>query len=207
MEMAFRIEAAALAFLIAVPGVAQEYAVRGGLLRVSGDSITFQAAKHEERSRQWKLDDIRQLTLGGTFLRVQTYEGRNRKYVFNPVPRALAEKWYPVFSTQRDQRFVAALADERVHALWQVPVKLRRKVQGVLLVSADHVVFRATPESESRTWRICDIESVASAGRFDLIVTTREKEFRFDLKQALPSARYQELWRAVNRAQGLEILQ
>ncbi len=206
--MAFRIEAAALAFLIAVPGVAQEYAVRGGVLRVSADSIAFEAAaKHKERSRQWKLDDIRQLTLGSTFLRVQTYEGRNRKYVFDPVPRALAEKWYPVFSTQRDQRFVAALADERIPAEWEVPVKLRNKVQGVLLVSASHLVFRATPDGESRTWRIGDIESVASAGRFDLTVTTREKEFRFDLKRALSEARYQELWRAVNRAQGLEILQ
>jgi hypothetical protein len=204
MEMAFRIEAAALAFLIAVPALAQEYAVRGGLLRVSADSIAFE---EKDRWREWKLDEIRQLTLGSTFVRVQTYEGRNREYVFAPVPTALAEKWYPVFSAQRDQRFVAALADEQVRAIWQIPVKLRNKVQGVLLVGADRVVFRATPEGESRTWRIGDIESVASAGPFDLTVTTREKEFRFDLKQALPEARYQELWRQIHRAQGLQILQ
>ena len=206
--MEFRTEAAALAFLTVLPAVAQEYAVRGGVLRVSADSIAFEAVgKHQERSRQWKLDDIRQLTLGSTFLRLQTYEGRNRQYVFDPVPRALAEKWYPVFSAQRDQRFVAALADQRVRAEWQVPVKLRKNVQGVLLVSAGHVVFRATPEGESRTWRTGDIESVSSAGPFDLTVTTREKEFRFDLKQALSEARYQELWRELNRAQGLQILQ
>jgi hypothetical protein len=67
------------------------------------------------------------------------------------------------------------------------------------------VVFRADPAGESRTWRIADIESVTSSGPFDLTLTTREKEFQFDLKRVLPEARYQELGRKVNRAQGLQI--
>ena len=205
--MAFRIEAAALAFLMVLPAVAQEYRVPGGVLRVDANSIAFEAmAKHKDRSRQWKFDDIRQLTLGSTVLRIQTYERRNREFVFDLVPRELAEKWYPVFAARLDQRFVAALADERVPPQWQIPVKLRTKVQGAVLVSAGHVVFRADPPVESRTWRIPDIQSVTSSGPFDLTVTTREKEFHFELKQALPEARYQELWREVNRAQGLQIL-
>jgi hypothetical protein len=213
--MAFRIEAAALAFLMVLPVAAQEYRVRHvhlrngseGVLRIDAGSIAFEeAGKHKDHSRHWKLDDIRQLTLGTTVLRIQTYERRNREFVFDQVPKRLAQQWYPVFSTTLDQRFVAALADERVPPEWQIPVKLRTKVQGVLLVSAGRVVFRAEPAAESRTWRIIDIDSVTSSGRFDLTVTTREKEFRFELKQALPEARYQELWRSVNRAQGLQIL-
>jgi len=192
---------------MALPVAAQEYRVHDGVLRISADSIAFEAApKHKERSRVWKLDDIRQLTLGPTFLRVQTYERRNREFVFDPLPKEVAENWYPVFSTRRDQRFVAALADDAIKPEWQIPASLTSKVQGVLLVGADGVVFRAERSGESRTWRIADIESVASGGRFDLTVTTREKEFRFELKQVLPEARYQELWLKVNRAQGLEIL-
>jgi hypothetical protein len=204
--MAFRVEAAAFAFLMALPAIAQEYSVRNGVLRVTDDSIAF---AQKGRWREWKFGDIRQLTLGPTELRVQTYESRNREFVFKPVPRELAVKWYPIFSARLDQRFVAALADARVQPAWQLPAKLARLrggVQGDLLVSAGCVVFRAALEGESRTWRITDIESVASAGPFDFTLTTREKEFRFDLKQTLPETPYQQLWRAVNRAQGLQIL-
>ena len=202
--MVFRIEAAVGAILMALPALAQEYAVRDGVVRVSAEAIRFE---QKGRRREWKYDEIRELTLGETVLRVQTYEGSDREFVFRGAPRELAAKWYPVFSAKLDQRFVAALADPQVRPLWRVPVKLKRNVQGELLVGARQVVLHATPERESRTWRISDIESVASAGPFDLTVTTREKEFRLELKQAMAEARYQELWRAVNRARGLEILQ
>ena len=204
--MAFRIEAAAIACLMTLPSVAQEYRVKQGLLSVSGDVIEF---AQKGRVHRWKLEDIRQLTLGTTQVRVQTYEGHNREYVFTQVPPDLAAKWYPVFSRTMDERFVAALADKQIRPEWRVPaklVRLRGSAQGELLVSADVVVFRAVPETESRSWRIADIESVASAGRFDLTLTTREREFHFDLKQALPEERYDELWRRINRARGLRIL-
>ncbi|HWC96077.1 MAG TPA: hypothetical protein VG456_04995 [Candidatus Sulfopaludibacter sp.] len=213
--MAFRIEAAALACLMALPAMCSEYRVRHvhlrngveGVLRIDKDSIAFvEAGKHAEHSRTWKFDDIRRLTLGAAMLRVQTYEGRNREWVFDGAPKELAAEWYPVFSKRLDQRFVAALADDAVAPEWQIPAKLRKGVQGALLVSTGLVVFRSDAAGESRTWRIGDIDSVTSDGRFDLMVTTREREFHFELKQALPEARYQELWRRVNRAQGLEIL-
>ncbi len=204
--MAFRIKAAALAGLILWPAAAQEYRLPKGVLRVTADSIRFQ---EKDRAHEWSLGEIRRLTLGPSQLRLETYEGHNREYVFAPVPRELMERWYPVFSEKLDQRFVAALADERVAPEWRIPVKLvrfRRPVQGELLFAAGRLVFRASPEAESRTWRIRDIESVATAGPFDLAVTTREKEFRFDLKGALPEERYEQLWREVNRARGLKIL-
>ena len=211
--MAFRTQAAALALLTALPAVAAvaaEYRVRHvhlrhgaeGVLRIDAQSISFEeSGKHRDHSRRWKLDDIRQLTLGPNVLRIQTYERRNRVFVFDQLPPELAKQWYPVFSAQRDQRFVAALADDRIHPDWQIPVR-----GGELMVGAAEAVFRADVPDASRTWRISDIESVSSAGPFDLTLTTREREFRFELKQVLPAARYQEFWRRVNRAQGLEIL-
>ncbi len=201
--MAFRIEAAAVACLIAWPLAAQEYRVKQGMLRVSDSSIEFE---QKDRVHEWKLGDIRQLTLGNATVRVQTYEGRNRQYTFTLVPKALADKWYPVFREKLDQRFVAALADDSVAPEWRLSAKLRRNVEGEIVVGADRIVFRATRDAESRTWRIGDIESIASAGRFDFTITTREKEFHFDLKEALSEAHYQELWFKVNRAQGLRIL-
>lgn len=60
--------------------------------------------------------------------------------------------------------------------------------------------------ARSRTWRIQDLENVSSSDPFDLTVTTHEREFRFQLKQALNEARYQELWLRVNRVRGLQIL-
>jgi hypothetical protein len=213
--MAFRSKAAALACLMAWPALCAEYRVRHvhlrngsyGSLSIGEDGIAFvEAGKHADHSRKWKFDDIRQLTLSRTVLRVQTYEGRNREFVFDGLPKELAATWYPVFSQRLDQRFVAALADEQVKPEWQVPVKLAKKVQGELLVGSGRVVFQSDAPGESRTWRIADIDSVSSSGRFDLTVTTREREFRFELKQALAESRYQELWRAVNRARGLQIL-
>jgi len=213
--MAFRSKAAALACLMALPGVCAEYRVRHvhlrngvfGSLTIGEDGIAFdEPGKHADHSRKWKFDDIRQLTLSPTVLRVQTYEGRNREFVFDGLPKELPATWYPVFSERLDQRFVAALADERVKPEWQVPVKLAKKVQGELLVDGGRVVFRSDAAGQSRTWRISDIESVASSDRFDLTLTTREREFRFELKQPLAESRYQGLWRAVNRAQGLQIL-
>jgi hypothetical protein len=213
--MAFRSKAAAFACLMALPAMCAEYRVRHvhlrngvyGSLIIGEDGIAFgEAGKHADHSRKWKFDDIRQLTLSPTVLRVQTYEGRNREFVFDGLPKDVSASWYPVFSERLDQRFVAALADEQVKPEWQVPVKLAKKVQGDLLVGGGRVVFRSDAPNESRTWRISDIDSVASGGRFDLTVTTREREFRFELKQVLVESRYQELWRAVNRAQGLQIL-
>jgi hypothetical protein len=215
MEMAFRIKAAALACLMAWPAVCAEYRVRHvhlrngveGRLTIGEDGIAFvEAGKHTDHSRRWKFDDIRQLTLSPAVLRVQTYEGRNREFVFDGLPKELSATWYPVFSRRLDQRFVAALADEQVKPEWQVPVRLAKKVQGDLLVGGDRVVFRTDAPNESRTWRISDIDSVASSDRFDLTVMTREREFHFELKQALAESHYQELWRAVNRAHGLQIL-
>lgn len=222
--MEFRIEAKACAGLILWAGFAMGYDVRhahlrnggAGVLRIDETSITFEEpGKHAKHSRTWKYDDIQELILGPEKLRIVTYEdnrwelGRDRVYVFNKLPASLAVDWYPVFRAKLDARFVAALADDLVKPEWQMPAKLvhgRGGSQGVLLVGADRLVYKSGLEGESRTWRIGDVENVSSSGAFDLTITTYERAFRFQLKQALGEERYQALWLRVNQARGLGVL-
>src|SRR5690348_10066353 len=63
-----------------------------GTLQVNADSISFKDAKH---SREWKFDDVQQLSLSGDKLRILTYEdrkwqlGRDRDFVFDRLPEEL----------------------------------------------------------------------------------------------------------------------
>lgn len=221
--MAFRTQAKTGArmiamLLLALPMRAQTstYEVRQGTLHIDAGFIEFkERGKHSKRSRRWSYDDIQELTLAAETLRIVSYEnprwgvGRDRVWAFDRLPAAVAKDWYPVFSRKLDQRFVAALADETVKAEWQVPVKLvrgRGGSQGVLTVGADRVVYKTARPGESRTWHTAYLENVASSDPFDLTITTRERDFRFQLKQALPGARFDELWRRVNQANELQIL-
>jgi hypothetical protein len=186
-----------------------------GTLRIDGASISFEERGKPKHTVSWKLGDIQELELGVDSLRIVSYEdnrwqlGRDRVYVFDRLPAKVAADWYPVFRERLDQRFVAALADEQLKATWQIPVKLmqgRGGSQGVLLVGVDGVVYKTGRAGESRTWRVSDLVNISSSDAFDLTITTRERDFRFRLKQVLPEAQYNELWRRVNMAHGLQIL-
>jgi hypothetical protein len=177
----------------------KEYQVRQGLLRVDAGSIAFVDRKHPKNSRAWAFDEMKELVLGADSVRIVGYD-RGRAWTFDRVPQELAKDWYPVLAAQRDQRFVAALADASVKPEWEIPVALvhlRKRSQGVLRVGAELVVYQSAQAGESRTWRMKDLENVASSDRFDLTVTTRERDFRFELKQALPEGRFDRLWRRV----------
>ena len=224
--MALRIEAAVSAFLIfgAAASFAQPFtfAVRHqhvrkgamGSLRVTLDSIAFdEPGKKHQHSREWKYDDIQQLSLSTTTLRILTYEdqkwqlGRDRDYVFDHLPKELVETLYPMFAAKLDQRFIAALPDPNVRPLWQLPAKLRHGrsgSEGTLLVADDRIVYKSDAGGESRTWRLIDVDSISISGPFDFSITTLERsefrhagptEFRFQLKEPLAENRYNELWR------------
>jgi hypothetical protein len=235
--MAFRSEAptgAALAVLLCSTFAAAEpltFAVRHrhlrhegqGSLRVTEDGIRYEeSGKGAAHSRQWKFEEIEQLTLGTATLRVRTYEDRRwplseREFVFEGVPREASDEMYTVFRARLDQRFVAALADAAVQPKWEVSVKLlghAGRSQGVLLIGTDRVVYRTEARDQARTWRIPDIEMVSSSGPFDLTITTFERaggpesrrDFHFNLKRALAEHEYQALWRRVNQVKGLQVL-
>lgn len=196
-----------------------------GVLRVSDDGIAFvEGGKHQAHSRQWRFEDIEQLTLSRDLLRILTYEdshwrfGHDREFVFDRLPEDLASELYPTLSRRLDQRFVAALADGQVKRSWEVSAKLLHRTggsQGNIIVGPDRVVYVTDSPEESRTWRIKDIDLVSSSGPFDLTITTFErsganyaghKDFHFELKRSLAEAEYNDLWRLVNQAKGLQIL-
>ena len=200
-----------------------------GILRVSNDGIAFEeSGKYADHSRQWRFEDIQQLTLSAETLRIKTYEdrrwdfGRDREFVFDRLPKDLAAQLYPIFSRRLDQRFVAAVADDQVDkqvkAAWEAPAKLLHwsgGSQGNIMVGSDRVVFRADSPGQSRTWRIGDIDNLSSSGPFDLTITTFEratnsyashKDFHFALKRPLSEADYNALWTKVNQSKGLKIL-
>jgi hypothetical protein len=196
-----------------------------GTLRVSDDGIAFEeGGKDADHSRQWRFEDIQQLTLSPETLRIKTYEdrrwdfGRDREFVFDRLPKDLAAQLYPIFSRRLDQRFVAALADDQVKVSWEVPAKLllwRGGSQGSIVVGSGSVIFRADLPQQSRTWRITDIDNVSSSGPFDLTITTFErattsyashKDFHFALKRPISEADYNALWTKVNQSKGLKIL-
>jgi hypothetical protein len=193
-----------------------------GTLRVGDDRITFEEdGKHKTHSRQWRFDNVQQLTLSHE-VRILTYEDSRlkfgREFVFDKLPEDLVAKLYLVFSRRFDQRFVAALANDQVKALWEVPAKLLHGTggsHGAIVVGADHVVYQTESPEQSRTWRTKDIDMVSSSGPFDLTITTFElagsnyaghKDFHFVLKRPLADAEYDGLWRRVNQAKGLQIL-
>ena len=190
-----------------------------GTLRVTPDSIAFDERDKKNRptphSRQWKYDDIQQLTLGTKTLRILTYEdqrlelGRDREFVFDHLPPAMITELYAGWRDRLDARFVAAIPDDKTHPDWQIPVKLlhgRNGSQGIIRFGSDCVVYQSAQGEESRTWRIRDIDNISSSGPFDLTINTHEGDFRFQLKEVLAEDRYNNLWRQISRAHGLQTL-
>jgi hypothetical protein len=198
-----------------------------GTLRISPDSLSFDehGKKREADSRRWTYEEIQQLTVGASEIRVLTYEdskwqlGRDREYLFDRIPSSLAVEVYPLLTRTLDQRFIAAIADRQPAAEWKIGAKLTgntKGTMGTLAVSSDLIVFDTKQPNEARSWRISDIQNVSSSGPFDLTITTGEKtgvfrggdrQFHFQLQQAISDDRYSALWRKINRSKGLTFLE
>jgi hypothetical protein len=195
-----------------------------GVLDVGETSIAFkEIGKKAEHSRDWKYEDIQQLTLSPGELHIITYEdqkwqlGRDREYVFDQIPKELAEQLYPFFRVKMDQRFSANLADTTATAIWSIPAKLlqgRSGSQGTLIAGEDRIVYR-TEKGASHTWRYSDIDNISTSGPFDFSILTLERvawhhgsptTFHFQLKEALKDERYNELWLRLQRLKGLQVL-
>jgi hypothetical protein len=220
--MAFRAQITIGALLIGALGFASaqpfSFEVRHGTLRITDASISFEDKKH---SSEWKYVDIQQLSLSPDRLRLLTYEdqrwkpGLDREYVFDHLPPHMADQLYTFFRSKMGQRFIEERADVAFTPLWKTDVKLRHGrggTQGTLLVGEDRVAYLTQSPGESRTWLYTDIDNVSSSGSFELTLMTLERsgwtrstprEFRFQLKEPLPDARYNDLWRRLNSSKGL----
>ncbi|MGA7416188.1 MAG: TolC family protein [Bryobacteraceae bacterium] len=153
-----------------------------------------------------------------TLAEVQAALGSDRAYEFIALPPGFADKVYGVWRDRLDRRFIADLPDKQVRAQWEVRAKLLGTIQGsqgVIRVGENRIVYETDKPGQSRTWRLEDINNIASAGPFDLSVVTSEhsgafnsgsREFRFQLKQPLPEARYNDLWRRLNSSKESEFV-
>ena len=205
--MAFRIEAAVIVVfaqsLFGAVEVEHRHLHGGspGMLEVTDQGIEYtEISKTAKHNRRWKYEEIQQLELSDSSLRILTYEPHNREFVFDRLPKGFADRVYPMWKDKLDQRFVAGVADPDVKTLEEFRVK-----GGTLLFGEDRIVLRG---KESRTWRFSDIENIASAGPFDLSIVTFERhglwkaegrEFRFQLQRPMEEARFNDLWRRVTR--------
>ena len=234
--MAFRIEKAiGLAMLLGVAAAAEQAEVRHrhlhggetGIMRVTQEGIAFdESGKKKEHSRKWAWTDIQQVELRRDSLTILTYEdnkwnsGRDIQYNFDRVPEDFILQIRSTLRYNLRGRLVEMTPrSASAETEWKMPAKLSRAgwrgANGVLTVGPGDVAFQASRPEDSRTWSVADIESVATSGPYDLAITTIERsgftrasgrEFRFNLKEPLDPARYQELWTRVERSKGLQVL-
>ncbi len=194
-----------------------------GSLDVSATGIVFrEQGKHEDHSRAWKWEDLQQVLLSPDEMQVLTYEdrkwqfGRDRAYTFQDLPEGFASSIAAILRTNLQSRFVAAMAAAGA-AEWQVPARLLEGNKGVLgVISYRPGVLSFAGPGQSRTWPVEYIENINSSGPLQLMVATYEKygrlhggnrQVRFQLRAPMAPEQYQELWRAVNRVQGLQVLE
>jgi hypothetical protein len=197
---------------------------RYGTLLIDGQGVSFEEAGRPKHAWRWAYGDIQQLEMSPRTLRVLTYQdnrwefGADREYRFDLAAGEDFTGAYAFLKDRLDQRFVAALPDPGVQAVWELPAKHLLRFggsEGVLGFGRDRVVYTADRKDDSRTWRYADIENVSSSGPYQLTITTFEralshygsfKGFNFELKRKLDEGRYNELWMEVNKAKGLKIL-
>lgn len=172
-----------------------------GTLTVDEKGIAFQGPKHHAWT--WPYREIQQLTLTSQSIHILGYKdsslklGRDEAYTFTgAIPAAgLYARW----SAALDQRFVAAGGRTGEPDGMKFPAKLLGLTKGThstLVFAVDVVTFGA------RTWRYTDIQSIASSGPFQLTVTTLDKQFRFQLKQPITEATYNQLWLDIEKKNG-----
>ena len=198
-----------------------------GTLVITERGISFQELTKKKQVRhafELNYQDIQELKLSPAKLTLVTYKdrkwllGMDKEYEFTLTPGQSFSEVYTLLKDRLDQRFVAAVADEQVQPLWEIPVKLLGRVagsEGVLQVGPARIVYKTTKKGQSRTWRYGDIENISTSGPFQLTLTTYErakthygnlKGFNFQLKQALDEKQFNLLWRRLNQTKGLELL-
>ncbi|MEO8595098.1 MAG: hypothetical protein ABI759_17390 [Candidatus Solibacter sp.] len=207
----------AIGIVLAYAAWAQEFPVQhdhlrkfcSGTLTIDESGIRYQGPKGHAWT--WPYAEIQQLTLYPESIRILSYRdrsnwklGKDVSYTFKgKFPTGvLQQQW----SAKLDGRFVAAvaLAGAPAGAAGRVfPAKqlgLTKGTQGTLTFSEDAVVYDTA--RDARTWRYRDIQFLSSAGPFELTITTLEKQFRFQLKQAIDESTYNQLWLEIEKKNG-----
>ena len=206
---------AAICLILSSTAWAQQFAVHhqhlrkfcAGTLTVDARGIRFSGPKGHAWT--WPYEEIQQLTLRAGSIHILSYKDRSNWKLGKDVadtftgnfPIELLERQW---SAQLDQRFVAAVVGQASGlSTLKLPVKqlgLLKGTQGTLTFATDAVVYD-TPV-DPRTWRYRDIQFISSANPFQLSITTLERQFYFQLKQAITESTYNQLWLEIEQMNG-----
>ena len=125
---------------------------------------------------------------------------RDRRFIFTgatPATQIVAQLREPMGG-----KLVAAIAEPEPGG-WMIAAReLRPESQGSLAIGARSIVYSTAAPAESRTWRFADIQTISSAGAFELTITTLERTFHFQLKEPLSESRYDTLWMDLQKKTG-----
>ena len=205
---------AAICLILSCPAWAQQFSVRhehlrkfcAGTLTVDPNGIRFNGPKNH--AWNWPYAEIQQLTLRSGSIHILSYKdsnnwklGKDVSYTFTgEFPTDDLERQW---TAQLDQRFVAAVAQASGLSSLKFEVKqlaLTKGTQGTLTFGGSAVVYDTA--RDARTWRYNDIQFISSANPFQLTITTLEKQFRFQLKQAITESAYNQLWLEIEKKNG-----
>ena len=175
---------------------------------------------HQNDARSWSYEDIQEFAIErDRRLKLYTYEdrsnwrlGADQIFEFTWSDESLSSQQVYEFLRSHTRRPIAAsLVPAEVGAVsFDLPVKhlgILKGSQGRLQFSESGVVFRATDDRGSRSWRYEDLESISSGSLYDLTLTTYEQQrfhyasrrvYNFQLKERFPRDSYDALWRFIN---------
>lgn len=174
-----------------------------GVLEINNDGIRFEQARHPH-SYLWKWDDIQRLALSPDRIEITTYKdvrwlaGRDRKFSFTGENLTAA---YPLLRDALPRRFVPDVARTDFEPAGKYPAKRLEGWgghKGTLLIGNDRIVFVSEDDDGSHTWMLYDVENVSSSDPLKLTVASLGEEYRLQLKNPMPEAVYNGLWRKLN---------
>jgi len=172
----------------------------------------------------WPYGEMQKLAMEERRIEVTGYEDRKRRlgaderYTFRLTGEPAGAPLYALLRTKMDSRFAPRWADPALKPEWSVPAKMLSGrfpagnwgSEGKLSVADGGLTFSSAKTGYSRTWLDKEIENVAAEPPFRLTLAVREggvaKTVEFQLKQELDAARFDALWRRLNRPRGLKLL-
>lgn len=178
-----------------------------GVMNVDENGVSF--AGPNGHAWTWKFQDIQEFRLAPRSIHILTYKdsklrlGADEGYQFTgSIP---AEDLYTLLRDRMDQRLVAQVAQVGQSEGRIIPVKHLGRIagsEGTLAFTPDAIVYDTPAKNQARTWRYQDIDGISSSGKFQLTITTLEKNFNFQLKQPITEAGYNDLWLQIEKKNG-----
>jgi len=191
---------AAAAALAAAQFPARHDHMRGGcngVLTIDESAVSFAGPKGH--AWKWPLAEIQQLKISPEGVSVLTYV-HDRRWIF--VGSTPAAELVALLRDRMGAKLVAAIAEPESGA-WKLAARaLHPESQGTLAIGSSSIAYQTAAAGESRTWRFADIETLSSAGEFELTIGTPEKTFHFQLKEPLAENRYDALWMELQKRTG-----